>query len=400
MGRARSLRVLFVRPGDRQGLHPALAFAVPRQGGEVLPVGLLALASAVKFASPHHALVHDERHPDVARLGPAGSLRGLSRALEPDIAVIWLHPALLADGLEAARQARHAGCSTVLGAGPLVELWPSAAGRVLEVDGLVGSPTGLLAALDVLESGGDSSSLARALALASDRAWAPDRKLLDYAAYCAVGGPPWPGTGRPRGARSDKGRFAASRVRLDGDALADARECRLLGVRFVDLAGPGGDEAWWSALVAGLPEGLRLRLQVAPPRLRQLSLAELRRAGVEALWLGSLGAGEPDLVEDVCGIAATAAKAGFAVGATVHVGVAGYSSPVEDRGLERLWAAGLEVEVRVPVKPGEGRWADYVDAPSAGFVPPGLDPGRLEATARGPAHAPRGLRERLDRGCG
>ncbi len=115
MARPRSLRVLFVRPGDRQALHPGLTFDVPRTGGDVLPVELLRLASAVKFGSRHQALVHDERHPSVAGAGPGSLLRGISRSLSPDVAVIWMHPACLADSLEAARQARHAGCS---GPGP------------------------------------------------------------------------------------------------------------------------------------------------------------------------------------------------------------------------------------------------------------------------------------------
>ena len=400
MPRARSLRVLFVRPGDRQGLHPGLSFGVPRRRGDVLPVGLLALASAVKFGSGHRALVHDQRHPDISRHGPAGSLRGLSRALQPDVAVVWLHPALLADGLEAARQARHAGCSTVLGAGPLVELWPSAAGRVLEVDGLVESTAGLLAALDVIEARGGAVDLAQALALPTDQLWPLDRKLLDYAAYRGVAGPRWLPTGRSKPPNSDKGRFAASEVRLSGDALADVNECRLLGIRFVDGVGPGGDDGWWASFVAGLSGGLRLRLEVAPSRLRRLSLSELRRGGVEALSLGSLGAGEVDSVEDACGIATTAQRAGFAMGVTAHLGVAGYSADVEDRGVHRLRAAGLSVEVRVPIKPDGGRWGDYIDAPSAGFLPPGLDPARLAAVDASASRPPRVVRGILARARG
>jgi hypothetical protein len=398
LARARSLRVLFVRPGDRQGLHPGLAFAIPRRGGDVLPVGLLALASAVKFGSRHRSLVHDERHPSVSAGGPTRSLRGLSRSLQPDVAVIWLHPALLADGLEAARQARHAGCSAVLGAGPLVELWPEAAGRVLEVDGLVTSSAGLLAALDVLEAGGAAADLVRALGLRNDERWTLDRKLLDYAAYAGVGGPPWPGTGRPRRITSDKGRFAASPVPLDIDACADIDACRLLGIRFLDLVGPGGDDAWWSSWLSAQSGGLRMRLQVTPERLRRLSLTDLVRAGVEALWFGAVGAGDPDAVDDVCAVAEAARKAGFTAAVTAYLGVAGYSSDVEDAGVRRLRSAGVQLDVRVLVKPEGERWADYIDAPSAGFVPPGVDRARLEsAVARspGPGGTVRGLVARV-----
>ncbi len=380
MPRARSLRVLFVRPGDRQGLHPGLSFPVARERGDVLPLGLLALASAVKFGSSHRALVHDDRRPGASERGPAASLRGLSRALQPDVAVIWLHPALLADGLEAARQARHAGCATVLGAGPLVQIWPEAAARVLEVDGVVGTAAGLLAALEVLSDGGGAAALAGASGAIDAARWPVDRKLLDYAAYDGAGGPPWPGIGRPRGVRSDKGRFAASPVVFDDGAAADVAACVLLGIRFVDLVGGGGDEAAWSARVAALPAAPRMRLQASPSRLRGLSLTELRGKGVEALDLGPLGAGAAEAVEEACLMAQTALRAGFSVAATAQIGVAGYAPSDEDRGLARLRGAGLLLDVRVPVRPGGERWEDHADAPSAGFVPPGVDPERLALT--------------------
>lgn len=381
MARKRSLRVLFVRPGDRQGLHPGLRFPIPREAGDVLPVELLRLASAVKFGSNHRALVHDERHPDVAGAGPVGALRSLSRALQPDVAVIWLHPATLADGLEAARQARHAGCGTVFGAGPLVALWPAAAGRVLEVDGLVSSRAGLLAALDLVESGGRATELAACLARPEAGDSQVDRKLLDYAAYVGVAGPSWPGTGRPRFARSDKGRFAASAVRLDDGALADLNECALLGIRFVDLVGEGGDDAWWTDFAAALPGGPRLRLRATPARLRRLALNELSAGGVVAVNLGTVGAGSPD-VEEACAVATLARRAGLSVGVTALVGVSGYDAADEDRGVQRLQGAGIEVEVRLPASIGDDRWMDYADAPSAGFVPRGLDADRLALATR------------------
>ncbi len=395
MARPRSLRVLFVRPGDRQGLHRGLSFAIPRERGDVLPLGLLGLASAVKYGSTHRALVHDERHPDVPALGPAGSLRGLSRALKPDVAVIWLHPALLADGLEAARQARHAGCSTVLGAGPLGALWPEAAGRVLEVDGLVGSDGGLLAGLEVLEAGGEADRLAQALASDRPGRWPLDRKLLDYARYNGVGGPPWAATGRPPGLRSDKGRFAASPVLLGQDTAEDVGACCLLGVRFVDLVGSLPDPGALSGLVASLPPGARMRLQVSPAELRSLSLTGLRTRGVEALHLGPLKAGDREAVDEACAVARTAGAAGFALGATAFVGAPGYSAAPEDAGLERLRSAGISLEVRVALRPDSDRWIDYADAPSASFLPPGIDAGRLAATERARPEAPRGRRRSI-----
>ena len=51
----------------------------------------------------------------------------------------------VADGLEAARAVRHAGCPLVLATGPLVDCWAAGARRIPEVDGLL--PTGAEAAL-------------------------------------------------------------------------------------------------------------------------------------------------------------------------------------------------------------------------------------------------------------
>ena len=82
LGRPRRLRVLFVRSGAGEGLPLLQVGGVRPESGSELPFGLLRLASAVKYVSPHQALVHDARHP--AR---RDSIRNITAIHRPDL--VW-----------------------------------------------------------------------------------------------------------------------------------------------------------------------------------------------------------------------------------------------------------------------------------------------------------------------
>lgn len=393
MSRQRVLRVLFVRPGDAAGLDPCLRFDLPREGGEELPVGLLRLASAAKFASPHRVMVHDARQG--TDTDPRGSVRAVARVQRPDVAVVWLHPATLGSALEAARAVRHAGCSCVLGAGPLVRLAPQAAARLVELDGLLTcSPGALNTALDVVARGGQADALAEALASGGGPSVPLDRKLLDYAAYRGL---PAPDVARPVGpgrVGSDKGRFAASTVPLhasDGSLLdpvevvEDMRSCVLLGIQRLHLLpdpfGAPPDAGFWQAVLAS-PPAPGLRVSVPPPMLRQLALNEVARS-VQTLDFGAVAAGDAEAVDDLRSAAATCRRARLDVSATVLLGVHGYGAAGEDSGIERLAGAGLDLAFAVPARIGDDpAWGDWLDAPSPDFVPPGTDAGRLDRARR------------------
>ncbi len=397
MSRKRVLRVLFVRPSDAAGLDPALRFDIPREGGAVLPVGLLRLASAAKYASPHRVMVHDARL--AAANDPRSSVRAVARVQRPDVAVVWLHPASLGDALEAARAVRHAGCSCVLGAGPLVRLAPDAAARLVELDGLLpASPDALNAALDVVAAGGRADELAEALATEGAVGVPLDRKLLDYAAYRGLPAPDIDVPPSPGRIGSDKGRFAASTVPLhacDGSplrpaaVLEDARGCVLLGIKRLDLrADPLGqpqDAAFWQEVLAErIAPTVRVRATIAPAVLRGLALNELARS-VDALDLGPVHAGDSEAVDDLRSAAGTCRRARLEVSATVLLGVHGYGDADEDRGIERLAESGLDLAFAVPARIGDDAdpaWGDWLDAPSPNFVPPGIDPGRLDRARR------------------
>ncbi|MCP4869466.1 MAG: hypothetical protein GY898_12195 [Proteobacteria bacterium] len=407
MTRARVLRTLFVRPSDEHALDPVFRFPIAREPRGALPVPLLRLATAALRESKHRVFVHDARMP---RTGAESTLRSVAALHKPDVAVVWLHPAALADGLEAARAMRHAGSALVLGAGPLVDLWPEGARRLVELDGLLPSASrgALLAALEVVSTSGRAEALREALA-GPARAGGTEpveRKLLDYAVYRRARRgswpvqPPRPASGLLRfGPPVDKGQGAVSEVPLRDDAgdvlpvdavLADLASCDLLGIPWQDLgggSGPSPTQAWWSALLAGLRHmGAKrhLRIALAPADLGRLPLLELAECGVEAVDLGDVDAGD-DPVEAAVDAAHACRRAGLDVSCSVVLGSPGYSLPEEQAGVDALRSAGVELTLGVAARPGAGdpvAWTDWADAPSSSFQPPGVDGERMNLARR------------------
>lgn len=424
MSRSRVLRALFVRPADANALDPALRFAIPREPRGALPVPLLRLATAALRESRHRVFVHDARMP---RSGAESTLRSVAALHKPDVAVVWLHPATLTDGLEAARAMRHAGSPLVLGAGPLVDLWPEGACRLVELDGLLPSASrgALLAALEVVSVGGKADALREALGgpVRPGASEPVDRKLLDYAVYRrAVRGdwpmqPERPSSGFLRfGPPVDKGQGAVSGVPICDDAgevlpvedvLLDLAACDLLGIPWQDLAlsvGPDPTEGWWEELLAGvrrLDSTRHLRIGASPAQVPRLPLLELAEAGVVAVELGDVDPGD-DPVEAAVAAAHACGRAGLAVSCSVVLGSPGYSLSEEQAGVDALRAAGVDLTLGVAARPGASdpvAWTDWVDAPSASFLPPGVDPDRLTLARRHRrVHAARAVR--VDGGAG
>ena len=380
-------------------------FAIPREAGGELPVPMLRLASATRLGSSHRVFVHDARQ---ATPGAGSSLRSVAALHRPDVSVVWLHPALLTDGLEAARAVRHSGSPLVIGAGPLVDLWPEGARRLPELDGLLpgGGEAGLLEALQRLAEGHDARGLAEALALPP----APppggpepiDRKLLDYAAYPLVE-PDWP-TERPDRSRPDKGRWAASRIPLHdasgrplgpGAVIDDLCRCDQLGIPWQALV-PGPDLPpldldYWDDLLEVLrlapsDRGRRqLRLSLPPEVARRCSLTDLASMDVVAIDLGTVEAGNVDAVDATSVAGRAALRAGLDVTVTVLLDQPGYSLEEEASGLDSIRAAGLPVRAAVQARVGTvepDAWLVQLEAPTNRFVPPGVDPARVELARR------------------
>lgn len=420
----RSLNVLFVRSGDEGALPSSFRIGSRPERGTEIPFGLLRLASAVKFGSVHRVSLHDARHPS------ASKLRNAATILRPDVAVVWLHPALLAGGLEAARAVRHAGCPLVLGAGPLVDVWAQGARRIPELDGLLGSDdaAALLAALDVIASSGSAQSLASALSIGDgpqdDAAPARsldctlDRKLVDYAAYTAspCGWPP-PQLPPPSrlmglGGKSDKGRFAASRVVMSDlfgqplppeEVLADMNTCTLLGIPWQDLR-PSSDSSapdrlWWTELFAALKARSkisrvvpsRLRIQLSPAISRALPLTELRALAVVRLDLGDVRCSAPEDVDEALGAVRAGRRAGLESSLTALLGAPGGSLTEDERGLRALNRSAAQVDIQLRVTDfteDPAAWSLWLDAPKPNFTPPGVDPLRRRLLGRGGAERP------------
>lgn len=387
----RRLTALFVRPPPGRALSVDLDVAGLPEGPDVLPLGLVRLASVVKLGSPHRAVVHDAMGGEA---GAAHDLRAAARLHRPDVALVWLSAAHLDGALVALRALRAGGCGQLWVAGPLLSAVPWAAGLLPEVDGALelGAERGLLAALDAVAAGQATTTVARCRGEVGRALPGVDRKLVDYAAYRGVGGSPWSGRSRPRPARSDKGRWAASAVAAGGgrgleEVISDIAECDRLGIPWVDVVdGPSRPE-WWRDLLGGLipRSGRRLRLQLGPSVARTLGPEALRRAGVVAVDLGPVAVGDGDRQAEVLQVAALLGGAGLAVGARARLGRPGFDPAVEESGARELLAAGIDLGAAVHVPepaPGDPAWSRWLAAPSARFTPPGASADALLVAAR------------------
>lgn len=416
MGRLRRLRVLFVRSGAREGLSPLLQLGGARaESAAELPFGLLRLASAVKYASPHQALVHDARHPS-----SRDSIRNTTAIHRPDLVLVWMDAAYLIDGLRACREVRQAGCETVLATGPLVTTWPEAASSLPEIDGLVGhwSPSSLLGQLSVLARSGSAADL-RASSQPDPgpgnhsssldpqcEDYVIDRKLVDYAKY--VRNPAdWPGLALPPpsqlariGVSSDKGRNSSSQIMLweASGSLAspmrvasDTAECALLGIPWQRLHAmdsghaPGlsqdlPDKGWWTTLLellaeqpAGLgPTRVRRSIGLAPSILRQLKPGLLAVAAVQRIHLGELSSDDATSLDDLEAALRSMRRRGIACSARVLLP----ASPAEPGALrvrlETLRKLGVRLHVVVDLPRSSllgSAWSSWLSAPRPDFIP-------------------------------
>ena len=385
-------------------------FEIPRQARRSLPADLLRLAGAVKLATRHRVVVHDARQGDDANRG----LRSISKLVQPDLCLLWLHPASLEGSLEAARALRQTGSSVLVGTGPLVDLWADGACRIPELDGLLPqlSPGGLCRALDVLGAAGSGVALAEALAGQHPDLQLRDpleRKLLDYAVYdCSADGmwPPQPRTnGGPISRLAARGRAqrrlpAVSSVFLQdmqgdpiepADLLADLRSCALLGIDWLDFRSVAGleepDTPFFMSLFSALARHRvtstrtqQLRVTLSVSQLHDLGVDRLQAAGVRAVHLGTINGGDAEALAAAVDAAATCRAQGLYPSGVLLLGCSGYDLEEDRRGVSTAIRAGFPLIAGVDVRVGSvdvGRWNDWLDAPGAEFAPPGLEPARV-----------------------
>jgi len=376
VARKRVLRVLFVRPDLGGRLSPLFAFGPPIDSGDVLPVALLRLATAVKLGSPHRVFVHDARRDKAGNR----STRAVATVHKADVCVVELDLALLRAGLEVARAARDGGCRLVLASGPLAETWPAAVAGMPEFDGVIdpGGAPSLLALLGRAATDSlDAASLAEALGAAPGpppaEARGTDRRLLDYAAYRRphrlLGANPW--------RRVDKGRSAASPVLCEDEAgeplpldhlRADIEECALLGIpRLALRTARRLPLAELESLVGGA------RFVVPAAAEGPDAAASLARLGVEAVDLGDVGMGDATAVAEVVSWSEATRAHGLGL-----VGRACFGTDrvdAEEDALRELETAQVSLDAvhRVAIPPNstaaQRAWSAWLDAPRVGFVP-------------------------------
>jgi|GEM_PF-2747902 len=412
--RSKTLSVLLVVPDDSVSLSSTYRFGIPRHVVGSLPAGILRLASAVKLSTPHRVVVHDARHGVDGNRG----LRSVAKLVKPDLSLVWLHPSSLEGGLEASRALRQSEASVLVGTGPLIDLWPDGACRIPELDGLLPrlNPEGLCLALDVLSRAGSGSDFVAALASQDGELALPDpleRKLLDYAAYDRSADGMWPPLPRESGAvarLAAKGRVhrkapAVSPVFLQNmqgqpidpeQLIDDLRSCALLGIDWLDLCSvpglPGPDTSFFVGLLSALAryrasaartQHLRVILSVA--QLKELGLQRLQAAGIRAVHLGSVNAGDIGLLSDAVELAQSCPRAGIFASGVLLLGCAGYDLEEDRRGVSAAIRAGFPQTAGVDVRLGSvdsDLWADWLDAPAIDFEPPGIDKERTALADR------------------
>jgi len=399
-----------VRADDSLALSRTLRFEIPRDDGLSMPAGLLRLATAIQVGDKHDVTIHD------ARRDPEGnrSLRTIASRVAPDLCVLWLHPATLEDGLEAARALRQSGGSIIVGTGPLVDLWPEGACRIPELDGLLPghSVAGLLSALGVLEQNGSGKALIDALR--APKQLPPlreplQRGLVDFAVYSRAADSLWPPlnadvVGRlqrlalPRS--SGRAQPTVSSVLLHdslgqpadpAQLIQELKACAALGIQWLDLRAVSGcselDRSWFAQLFSELARyraaslsSAHLRVPLTPVLFGELDVPRLRAAGVSAVDLGAVNGGDSAELGEAIAAARRCRQAGlFATGVLV-LGRSGYDLEEDRQGVSTAIRASFPstagVDIRIATV-DSARWANWLDAPGSEFHPPGLDSERL-----------------------
>jgi len=356
-------KALVIRPpGD--GWAAEHLFDPPHLDRRVLPVELLAFASAVKFASPHRVSMHD-----AARGGPGGDASRAIAVHRPDAVLIAWHPAARDAAraiAEAARDVkavvavvddrRHAPVAAADGP------WIGALDRA--------NTKGLIALMNALGENAADAGVAASLEVGGslDQPFMTDRKLLDYARYQGSAGARWRAAvrafrpvGELSGSKlSDKGRFAASSVLLADDidaVVRDVNECVLLGIPWVDLRGCVSSDLLGELLprlarlrreTPGLhPDLGGLRLRIDPREGGTLDEEAARGSGIVALDYGLLDAAS---AQAAIGAAVGAREAGWVTTAEFALGRAGADADADARLLLDLEEAGVAVQGRVMVE--------------------------------------------------
>lgn len=402
--------MLLVRADDSLALSPTFRFEIPRDDGLALPAGLLRLATAIQVGDKHDVTVHD------ARRDPEGnrSLRSVAKRVSPDLCVLWLHPATLEDGLEAARALRQSSGSVIVGTGPLVDLWSDGACRIPELDGLLPghSASGLLCALAVLERSGSGQDLIEALGEPNELSRLAEplqREFLDFSVYTRSSDSLWPPlnadvVGRlqrlalPRSA--GRAQPTVSSVLLHDSqgqpsepqqVVADIEACAGLGIEWLDLCAVPGCPAlvrsWFARLFSELARyrsaalgSAQMRVPLSPAMFAELDVPRLLAAGVSAVDLGAVNGGDSAALGEAIAAAKRCRKAGlFATGVLV-LGRSGYDLEEDRQGVSTAIRASFPstagVDIRIATVDA-ARWANWLDAPGTGFHPPGLDRERL-----------------------
>jgi len=358
-------KALVIRPpGD--GWAAEFRFEPPHLGRRVLPVGLLAFASAAKFASPHRVSVHD-----AARGGPGGDAERAVDVHRADAVLVAWHPG----NREAARCVAEAAVDAKVA----VAVVDDPAHRdVAAADGAyagalsLSDPKGLVALMNALGENADADGVAAALDVRGrlDAPVMTDRKLLDYARYQGSVGARWRAavrsfrpvaelSGSPL---SDKGRFAASGVLVDADidrVVHDVNECALLGIPWLDLRGAVSVDVFAALLprlarlreeTPGLdPEVGGVRLRVDPSDVGAIDATVATAAGVAAIDFGLL---EASAAQAAVGAAKSVRDAGWVATAELALGRADADADADARALLDLEEAGVAVQGRVMVELG------------------------------------------------
>ena len=359
-------KALVIRPpGDEWAREYRFEHARPDR--RVLPLDLVAFASAVKFGSTHRISMHD-----AARAGLGSDAARAVSVHNADAVLIDWHPAAR-DGARAVAETASDAKAVIAVVSDPAHLEVAAADGPYAGALSRSNPAGLVSLMNALGENADATGIATALTIHGDldSPVMTDRKLLDYARYQESAGARWRAavrsfrpvaelSGSPL---SDKGRFAASTVRLEEDVdrvVLDVNECVLLGIPWIDLRGsvPAGvltellpRLARLRADTPGLHPGLGgLRLRLLPGDIGSLDDDAARGAGIVALDFGLLDARSAPAA---IGAAVGARESGWVTTAEFALGREGADADTDARLLLDLEEAGVAVQGRVMVELAE-----------------------------------------------